>query len=66
MSDRAAFNKPTDVQAVDGEVALNGPGRIAASMTPDAALETARRLEAEAMAARDQGRWPRRHTRPGP
>jgi hypothetical protein len=52
------------VHAIEGEVALNGPGRIAASMTPDAALETARRLEAEAAAALDQGRWPKRQTRP--
>jgi len=63
MTDRGAFDKATDVQAIEGEVALTGPGRIAGSMTPEAALETARRLETEAAAARDQARWPRRHAR---
>jgi len=66
MTDRDALSKPTDVQAIEGEVALTGPGRIAGSMTPEAALETARRLEIEAATARDQGRWPRRHVRAKP
>lgn len=48
-------DKPSRVERVGDEILLNGPDGMTASMTPEAALETARLLErvaVEAMAAR--------------
>jgi hypothetical protein len=53
---RKAYDTPAEVAAVDGEVAINGPGRIAGSITPDAAVETSRRLKASAAEAKGQKR----------
>ncbi|HEY3695912.1 hypothetical protein [Phenylobacterium sp.] len=44
MSPIDPYDDPTDADSIDGEVVLIGPGTIAASMTPKAAAETARRL----------------------
>jgi hypothetical protein len=44
MSPIDPYDDPTDADSIDGEVVLIGPGPIAASMTPKAATETARRL----------------------
>jgi hypothetical protein len=52
------YEEPTDADSVDGEVVLIGPGTIAASMTPKAASETARRLRAAARKARGQSQPP--------
>jgi hypothetical protein len=49
-----AYVVPSETDSVDGEVVLNGPGRINGSMTPDAAEETSRRLAAAAKKARRQ------------
>lgn len=54
MASRKAFDEATTTTAVDGEVVLNGPDGVAVSMTPAAALETARRLMAAAMEAMQQ------------
>ena len=35
---------PSDVTAEEGEVMLDGPGGVAVSFTPEAALETSERL----------------------
>lgn len=35
---------PSDVTAEDGEIMLDGPGGVAVSFTPEAALETSERL----------------------
>ena len=40
------------VTAVDGEVVITGPDAVAVSLTPDAAVESARRLESAATQAR--------------
>ena len=45
MTDRKALDHPADVDAIDGEVTVNGPGRLGVSLTPKAARETGRRLE---------------------
>jgi hypothetical protein len=45
------FDEPTEADCIDGEVVMIGPGTIAASMTPEAAEETARRLQAAARRA---------------
>lgn len=43
-----AFEKPSEVQAVDGEVTVIGPGRTGLSFTRKAARETAERLRSAA------------------
>ena len=61
MSPHQAFDKPTETDAVDGEVVLRGPDGVAVSMTPEAAEETARRRTRSAAQARRQrvidGSW---------
>jgi hypothetical protein len=51
MSPIEPFDEPTEAECIDGEVVMLGPGTIAASMTPQAAEETARRLQAAARRA---------------
>ena len=47
-----AANTPADVAAEEGEVLVEGPGGVAYSFTPDAALETSDRLLHGRMQAR--------------
>jgi hypothetical protein len=54
MSPIDPYDDPTDARSIDGEVVLIGPGTIAASMTPKAAAETARRLRDAAREALSQ------------
>jgi hypothetical protein len=54
MSSEAAYNTPTETNAIEGEVVLLGPNGVAVSMTPEAAEETGRRLIRSAEAARRQ------------
>lgn len=54
MGSEAAYDTPTETNAVEGEVVLLGPNGIAVSMTPEAAEETGRRLIRTAEAARRQ------------
>ena len=49
-----AYDTPTEVDAVDGEVTLSGPDGIGVSMTPEAAEATAARLLAGARKAKAQ------------
>ena len=49
-----AADTPADVAAEDGEVIVEGPGGIAYSFTPDAALETSDRLLTRGMEAKGQ------------
>lgn len=51
---RRVYDEPSQVSPIEGEVAVHGPGSTGMSITPDAARETARRLEAAARRA-DQG-----------
>ena len=39
-----AHKTPSDVAAHNGDVLVDGPGGVAVSMTPDAAIETGERL----------------------
>jgi hypothetical protein len=60
---RKAHDVPSDVCAESGEVMVDGPGAVAFSFTPGAALETSDRLLAGAMEAQGQlveGRWERK------
>jgi hypothetical protein len=54
MNLNPAYDKPSRVFAVHGEVILDGPNGIGVSMTPDAAAETAKRLARAAKEARAQ------------
>jgi hypothetical protein len=50
----AAYTEPMTVQSVDGEVVVLGPDACAVALTPEAAEESARRLDAAAAEARQQ------------
>ena len=47
-----AYDTPTKVAHVDGEVVLDGPDGIGLSMTPEAAEESGKRLVKGAAAAK--------------
>jgi hypothetical protein len=49
-----AYDQPSTVTPVDGEVAVNGPDGVGLSMTPDAAHQTGERLRDAAAEARNQ------------
>ena len=44
----APFDQPSQVDPIEGQVSLRGPGAATAALTPGAARETAARLEAAA------------------
>ena len=52
--DDKVYNDPTEVDAVDGKVVLDGPDGVAVLMTPQAAEETSHRLLEGALGARGQ------------
>jgi hypothetical protein len=54
MNDKTTYNEPSDVDAEDGTVVVNGPDAIDVRLTPDAAEETSERLGTGAMKARGQ------------
>lgn len=56
--DNQAHSKPSDVDAEQGEVLVDGPGGVAIALTPDAAEETGKRLIASAEEARRQSARP--------
>lgn len=58
MPAQHAYDDPTHVTAVDGEVVLDGPDGVGLSMTPAAALETGKRLIAAAKQAARQPEAP--------
>ncbi|RAK52700.1 hypothetical protein [Phenylobacterium deserti] len=41
---RPTYDKPLEAGAVDGEVAITGPGNVQGAFTPEAALESAQEL----------------------
>lgn len=51
---RDAFDKPSEVASIEGEVVVEGPGSTAMSVTPGAAEVTAARLVKAAATARTQ------------
>jgi hypothetical protein len=44
MGNKELFDEATEIQAVDGEVQLDGPDGVDVALTPEAAEETADRL----------------------
>jgi hypothetical protein len=55
-SDGKTYQDPSDVQAVDGNVQVDGPDAVDVILTPEAAEETSERLIKEAMRAAGQRR----------
>jgi hypothetical protein len=53
MSDKP-YNEPTSIDAIDGEVTLDGPDGVGLSMTPEAAKITSERLKEGAERAEKQ------------
>lgn len=58
------YEKPSDVRAVDGVVAVTGPDAVDVTMSAEAAEETSDRLMAESVKARGQRRLKRYPHRP--
>lgn len=54
MTSQKAYDEATKVDAIDGEVTLDGPDGVGLSMTPAAAKETSDRLAAGAETAEAQ------------
>lgn len=53
---RTTYEEPSKVEAVDGAVHVDGPDAVDVALTPEAAGETALRLENEGVRARGQRR----------
>ena len=59
MAKLDAYDTPTNVIPVDGEVVLDGPDGIGLSMTPEAAAESGKRLvKGAAQAKRNRRKRP--------
>jgi hypothetical protein len=56
MDERVTYEDPSEVDAIDGAVKVQGPDAVDVLMTPEAAEETSERLEKEAVRARGQRR----------
>lgn len=54
MTARKAYDKPSTVTPIDGEVAMLGPDGVGVSMTPNAADKTGELLRDAAAEARNQ------------
>jgi hypothetical protein len=50
------YDEPSNIEAKDGVVSVDGPDGVDVSLTPDAALETSDRLLAGAATAQGQKR----------
>jgi len=57
--DQTIYGEPSEVEAKDGAVEVDGPDDVDVAMTPEAAEETSERLIAEAVRARGQRRLSR-------
>jgi len=54
MNDKTIYDEPSEVDAEDGMVVVNGPDAVHVRLTPEAAEETSDRLATGAMKARGQ------------
>ena len=52
--DNKLHDEPSEVQADEGEVLVDGPNGVSVSLTPEAALETSDRLVEGAIKAKGQ------------
>lgn len=56
MENEKIYDNASEVHAVKGKVTVDGPDGVAVSLTPEAAVETAARLEANGIEAAGQRR----------
>jgi hypothetical protein len=54
--DDQVYAEPSEVEAVDGKVEVDGPDAVDVALTPEAAEETSERLLAKSLKARGQQR----------
>ena len=54
MQDKTIYDEPSEVDADQGVVSIDGPDNVHVRMTPEAAEETSDRLNTGAMKARGQ------------
>lgn len=54
MTDKTIYNEPSEVDAADGVVLVEGPDSVYVRLTPDAAAETSDRLLRGSMKAQGQ------------
>ena len=52
--DTRAHDEPSEVEAEDGDVLVDGPDGVAVTLTPEAAIETGERLFAGGIKAQGQ------------
>jgi hypothetical protein len=57
--EQTIYSEPSDVEAKEGAVEVEGPDNVDVAMTPEAAEETSDRLTSEAVKARGQRRLSR-------
>jgi hypothetical protein len=56
MTKEPIYSEPSEVNAVEGAVEVDGPDAVDVALSPEAAEETSERLLAEAFKARGQRR----------
>ena len=56
MPNRPVYDEPSEVDAIEGAVEVDGPDDVHVSLTPEAAEVTSERLSEEAVRARGQRR----------
>ena len=54
MNDKTIYEDPSDVEAKEGVVSVDGPDHVDVKLTPEAAAETSHRLLKGAMKAQGQ------------
>lgn len=54
MTDKTIYQDPSDVDAEDGVVSVDGPDHVDVKLTPEAAAETSHRLLQGALKAQGQ------------
>jgi hypothetical protein len=64
MADNQLHDEPSNVEAKEGAVCVDGPDQVDVKLTPEAAEETSERLTEEAVRARGQRRLDRLLHRP--
>ena len=64
MDDKTIYDEPSEVDAEDGVVSVDGPDQVDVKLTPDAAAETSDRLLVGSMKAHGQKVQEERRRRP--
>jgi hypothetical protein len=64
-NNKPVYDEPSKVDAVEGQVEVQGPDEVDVALTPEAAEETSDRLLGEALKARGQNHFKDDPHRPG-